>query len=129
MQNRTKALLTIRPQITTILEENVVSVAEKFQNETLRPILKFQNDLLIRVFKHYIKKRKNTFYNLIKKEKLNYIQHAASKDRAFNNLLQGIVIGHFSEEEWKVFIENEKELMRRINNLVVQRLQSQMEEF
>ena len=41
---------------------------EKFQNDTLRPILKLQNDLLIHVFIQYCQQRKGLFFKLSDKE-------------------------------------------------------------
>lgn len=43
---------------------------EKFQNQTLRPILKWQNELLLEVFRNYASKQKvYSFHSLQKKKK------------------------------------------------------------
>ena len=47
---------------------------ERFQNETIRPILKLQNPLFILVFKNYIEKRKSVFYDLSLDKKMIYIE-------------------------------------------------------
>ena len=64
MNDRPNDLLRIRPQIKKIQQFPTTSPDERFQNETIRPILKLQNPLLLVVFQHYIEKRKGVFYEL-----------------------------------------------------------------
>ena len=52
------------------------SSEERFQNQTLRPILKFQNDLFLEVFKNYATKQKGVFFTLTPEKKMNYIENA-----------------------------------------------------
>lgn len=111
------------PEIITQPSESVV---ENFQNQTLRPILKQQNELLLAVFKQYISVRKGTFFKLSETEQLEYISHAVKRDMKFKHYLEGIISGHFTLEEYRLFLENEEELTKRLINLLVQRLQSQL---
>ena len=129
MQNRTTILTNLRPQIPVIIDENATSDAEKFQNRTLRPILKFQNDLLFELFKNYIEKRKGVFHKMIEDAKLAYIENSIRKDLKFKNLLLGTIVGHFTAEETILFFKAENENSRRMTNLIIQRLQSQFLEF
>lgn len=122
---RSQQLKSLRPDIPTIIEENSISVAERFQNQCLRPILKLQNDLLIELFRAYIKKRKNKFYELKPKGQLEYIEQQIRQDLKFKNLLLGTIIGQFTLEEYHAYQNDEKELTRRTTDLVIQRLQSQ----
>ena len=119
-------LLQLRPQIPTILNEQEISPAERFQNLTLRPILKLQNELLVEIFKQYIKKRKGVFHQLSPVKREEYIQNSLRQDLKFKNLLLGTIIGHFTLEEWITFQKQEKELIRRMTSLLIQRLQSQI---
>lgn len=123
--NRDTALLNLRPSIPTI-SEAATSDAERFQNKTLRPILKLQNDLFIAVFNKYIIQRKNVFPTLSKEKKLEYIQHSLKKDLKFKNRLLGIVIGQFTLEEYVDFMANESELTRRTMTMLVERLGAQV---
>ena len=60
MKTKDEAILEIRGEsIGTVTDRS--SVEEKFQNQTLRPILKFQNDLFIEVFRNYATKQKGVF--------------------------------------------------------------------
>lgn len=119
-------LKELRPPIPTIIDKNATSPAELFQNRTLRPILKLQNDLLIAMFQQYIIKRKNVFHKLDKLKQVIYIENSIRKDLKFKNLLIGVITGHFTLEEWTAFTMNEGELMKRMTNLLVQRLTSQV---
>lgn len=127
--SRTTNLTNLRPKIPVIIDEKSTSDAEKFQNRTLRPILKFQNDLLIELFKNYIEKRKGVFHKMTEKEKLAYIENSVRKDLRYKNLLLGTIIGHFTAEETVLFLKAENENSRRMTNLIIQRLQSLVLDF
>lgn len=108
-------------------DENVESLSEEyFQNNTLRPILKLQNDLLIEVFKNYAVKQKNTFFGLTPDKKEKYIENAIQKDLKFRNSLKGMIIGLFSVEEYNDYIQNSSNLNKRMMNLLIERLKSQV---
>ena len=64
MNDRPNDLLRIRPEIKKTKQFDSMSAEERFQNETLRPILKLQNPLLVAVFLAYIEMRKGVFYGL-----------------------------------------------------------------
>ena len=128
IKNR-QALLTLRPAIPTILEANATNAAEQFQNTILRPILKFQNPLLLALMRSYFTKRKNTFYQLAANKRVDYIEQSIRKDLKFKHLLMGIVIGHFTLEEYERYVQDEKELSKRLTNLLVERFCRQVELF
>lgn len=98
---------------------------EKFQNETLRPILKWQNELLLEVFRNYASKQKGVFFSLSPEKKEAYIENVIQKDIKFRNTIKGIVIGLFSLEEFQDYIKNSSNLNKRMMNLVIERLKSQ----
>lgn len=98
---------------------------EKFQNKTLRPILKWQNELLLEVFRNYAYKQKGVFFSLSPEKKEAYIENVIQKDIKFRNTIKGIVIGLFSLEEFQDYIKNSSNLNKRMMNLVIERLKSQ----
>lgn len=98
---------------------------EKFQNQTLRPILKWQNELLLEVFRNYASKQKGVFFSLSPEKKEAYIENVIQKDIKFRNTIKGIVIGLFSLEEFQDYIKNSPNLNKRMMNLVIERLKSQ----
>jgi len=122
-----KSLIDIRPNIPSISQEGISSEIETFQNKILRPILKFQNDLLLEVFRNYIDKRKGIFRKLEVDKKKTYISDNIKKDIKLKHLFLGVILAHFTLEEWQVYAFDEKELNKRITNMLVQRLQDQIE--
>lgn len=102
---------------------------ERFQNQTLRPILKFQNDLLILVMKNYITKHKTGFYDFSTEKKLNFFENSIQKDIKFRNSLKGVIIGLFTTTEYKLYIENSSALNKRMMQLLIERYKSQVQLF
>lgn len=100
---------------------------EFFQNETLRPILKLQNDLLLAVFENYLSKNKVVFQQFSVEKKLNFIENAIQKDIKFRNSLKGMVIGLFTLEEYNRYITNSSALNKRMMNLIIERIKSQVQ--
>ena len=129
MTTRDLQLLDIRPLINSIKISDNMSKDERFQNLTLRPIIKLQNDLLVAVFRNYIAKHKNVFYEMTLERRLYYIDNAIHKDIKFRNSLKGMVIGQFTTEEYMLYIENSSALNKRMMNIVIQRLQSNIQLF
>ncbi len=123
------ALLAAQKRTTIGLVTENSSPEEKFQNETLRPILKFQNDLFIEVFKNYAVKQKGVFFSLSPDKKMNYIENTIQRDIKFRNSLKGIIIGMFTVSEYKVYIQNSSNLNKRMMNLLIERLKSQIQLF
>ena len=129
MQTRDLQLLDIRPEIASIKISDTMSKEERFQNLTLRPIIKLQNDLFVAIFRNYITKHKNVFYELTLDKRLHYIDNALHKDIKFRNALKGIIIGLFTMEEYMLYIENSSALNKRMINMTIQRLQSNIQLF
>lgn len=102
------------------------SAEERFQNSTIRPILKLQNDLLVEVFKNYISKHKNDFYSYSTEKKLQFIENCIQKDIKFRNSLKGIVIGLFTIDEYTDYIQNSSNLNKRMMNMLIERLKNQV---
>ncbi len=126
---RSQKLLEIRPTVASAKIHPNMSDDERFQNQTLRPLLKLQNDLLLASFKNYIKKTKNTFYELKIEKRLDYITNAIQKDMKFRNSLKGMVIGQFTLEEYEQYVQNSSSLNKRMMNMVIKRLQDQIQYF
>lgn len=129
MNSRTNDLLDIRPEIPSATVTIQTSADERFQNITLRPVIKLQNDLFIEVFKNYIRKHKNAFYELSVEKKMLFIENTIQKDIKFRNSLKGMVIGQFTIEEYDMYIQNSSALNKRMMNLVIDRLKEQVQLF
>ncbi|SKB65297.1 glyoxalase [Maribacter arcticus] len=127
--DRSEKLLSIRPLISSAKIIQNMTEEERFQNQTLRPILKLQNDLLLASFENYIKKMKNTFYELKLEKRMNYITKSIQKDIKFRNSLKGMITGQFTIEEYELYIQNSSALNKRMMNMVIKRLQDQIQYF
>ena len=126
MKTKDEAILEIRGEFIGMISENS-SFEEKFQNQTLRPILKLQNDLFIEVFRNYAIKQKGVFFSLHPENKMLYIENAIQKDTKLRNSLKGIIIGMFTILEYKTYIKNSSNLNKRMMNLLIERLKSQIQ--
>ncbi|MDC6363391.1 MULTISPECIES: glyoxalase [Flavobacteriaceae] len=127
MDSRSKSLLDLRPEILQSYFNNQMSAEERFQNQTLRPVIKLQNLLLVEAFKNYIAKHKGVFHDLPLEKKMEYIERAIQKDIKFRNSLKGMVIGQFTVEEYQTYIKNSSALNKRMMNMVIERLKDQVQ--
>ena len=126
MKTRCEMLTAIRGESLGTVSENS-SFEEKFQNKTLRPILKFQNELFLEAFKNYAIKQKGVFFTFSPEKKMDYIENAIQRDTKFRNALKGIIIGFFTITEYKEYIQNSSNINKRMMNLVIERLKSQVQ--
>ena len=129
MNDRPNDLRRIRPEIKKTQQFANMSAEERFQNETLRPILKLQNPLFIEVFHQYIEKRKGVFYELGVEKKLAYIENSLIKDQKFRNSVKGMIIGQFTVAEYRQYSANSSALNKRMMNMVIERLKDQVQCF
>ena len=129
MNDRPNDLRRIRPEIKKTQQFANMSTEERFQNETLRPILKLQNPLFIEVFHQYIEKRKGVFYELGLEKKLAYIENSLIKDQKFRNSVKGMIIGQFTVAEYRHYSTNSSALNKRMMNMVIERLKDQVQCF
>ncbi|RAV29108.1 glyoxalase [Sinomicrobium soli] len=120
MDNRSKGLLRIRPEIPDALVYDTMSSDEYFQNATLRPVIKLQRELLVEAFRNYANKHKGVFYTLNTEKKLHYIENAIQKDIKFRNSLKGMIIGQFTVAEYAEYIRNSSTLNKRMMNTVIE---------
>jgi len=127
MENREINLLAIRPLILNARISENMSNDEQFQNKTIRPIIKLQRELIIEVFRNYVKKRKNTFYDLSIENRLSFIENAIQKDMKFRNSLKGMIIGQFTVDEYLIYIKNSSALNKRMMNIVKEQLQNNIQ--
>lgn len=127
MNDRHNDLLRIRPEIRKVKTFDTMSDEERFQNDVIRPILKLQQPLLIAAFINYANKHKGVFYELSIEKRMQYIETAICKDQKFRNSLKGMLIGQFTVDEYHQYITNSSKLNKRMMNLVIARLQDQIQ--
>lgn len=116
-----------RPILKNLVLKNTSEI-EKFQNETLRPIVKMQHEIIITFFKSCLLNRKIQPKELQEKELLIVINTFFNKDNKFRNQLLGVIIGHFSIEEFQFYLRYASEINRRIVQITSQRLRDSVQE-
>ncbi len=97
---------------------------ERFQNLTLRPIIKSLNNFLCEYFLNYTDIKKFNLRNATAVEKDKFVTTAFLKDNQFKNELKGIVMGHFTIEEFSFYKNSSKQINKRIFDIVKQRILS-----
>ena len=128
MNSRDTFLKQFRGQtIGSIMSQSTAE--ESFQNEVLRPILKLQNDLFIASFVNYIDENKVDFNSKTIEAKLAVIDNAIQKDIKFRNEMKGIIVGLFTLDEYNIYTKNASNINKRIKNMLVERLKSQVQLF
>jgi hypothetical protein len=118
--------LDLRPIIETKELENS-TLEERFQTQTLRPVLKLQNEILLGLFKNHITESKNTFYDLSLEKKGLFIENSLQKNIVLKNKLLGVALGMFTIEELKVYSTQTSLYNKRIIGLIVERIRSQIQ--
>jgi hypothetical protein len=127
MNDRHNDILRIRPVIKKHQTFATMSVEERFQNATIRPVLKLQHPLLLVAFINYANKHKGVFFELSIEKRLQYIETAVYKDQKFRNSLKGMLIGQFTVQEYAAYIQNSSKLNKRMMQLVITRLQDHVQ--
>jgi len=100
------------------------SSGEIFQNETLRPILKLQHELIITLAQEFLKSRNITWEKVKEKDPFQWLNINIKRDIPFKNQLIGMVIGQFSKKELDEYLTFQKEMNKRIINMMTERIVS-----
>jgi len=114
----------IRPILSNVTILENMSLDEKFQNITLRPILKMQHDLIVVLVEAFFKMKKNAFYKLSSEKRLEYLKKDLLSDQRIIYELRGMVIGLFTLEELKYYLKNKSAINKRMQSLLLQRIRS-----
>lgn len=120
MMNHTQKLLSIRP--TLEIEPTDESEIANFQSNTLRPILKMQNEIILAIFKDYIQEIKFDFSKVSPTKQKDFIEHAFAKQASLKFLLIGLIVGHFTSEEYTFYQIHKQELAKRIVRFLAKRI-------
>jgi len=116
--------MKIRPIIENVEIFEATKHLEEFQNLTLRPIIKSLNEFLSVYFQNYATLKRFDIANARDLQKDKFVTIAFSKDNQFKNELKGIVIGHFTIEEYSFYKNSSKQINKRIFGILKQRILS-----
>lgn len=117
--------LSLRPIIKT-KEFEKSTEEERFQTQTLRPILKLQNELILGLYRNHITESKSTFYDLSLENKILFVENSLQKNIVLKNKLLGVSLGMLTTEELAVYSTNTSLYNKRIMSLIVERIRSQI---
>ncbi len=117
--------LSLRPIIKT-KEFEKSTEEERFQTQTLRPILKLQNELILGLYRNHITESKSTFYDLSLENKILFVENSLQKNIVLKNKLLGVSLGMLTTEELAVYSTNTSLYNKRIMSLIVERIRSQV---
>lgn len=117
--------LSLRPIIKT-KEFEKSTAEEKFQTQTLRPILKLQNELILGLYRNHITESKSKFYDLSLENKALFVENSLQKNIVLKNKLLGVSLGMLTTEELAVYSTNTSLYNKRIMGLIVERIRSQI---
>jgi hypothetical protein len=120
MQNRDKLLISIRPEVAT----QPAAGMERFQNQTLRPILKLQHPVLLTLFRDQCQKHPDAISLMDEPAKQSWIESTLMGNVPLRNEILGLVIGHFTQAETEAYLEQKAEARKRILKLAAQRILS-----
>lgn len=126
MTNRSQQLKSIRPIID--VDNSKSTDLELFQSVSLRPILKFQNDIILSLINHHLSEHKLVVKNLTDNKKKERLHDLVKNNLPLKQLLLGIVIAHFTDEELAFYYTNKKEVVKRIITMLLERICSQLDQ-
>ena len=115
---------SIRPHIKNIGPLNLKKDEEKFQNATLRPIIKMQHDLIVSFFQNYVVSKKINFAELNADQKRHLINKIFQSDNNLRTEFRGLIIGHFTVQEYETYSTMTREINRRMITMIKDRLMS-----
>lgn len=116
--------VSIRPLIKNIGSIENKSEEETFQNVTLRPIIKLQHDLLLAFFQNYLLRKKIVFLDQSTLKKSELLDKIFKNDSLFKAELRGLIIGHFTPDEYEIYRRISAETNKRILTISKERLHS-----
>jgi len=119
------SLRSIRPEIP--VDTSGSNAVETFQHETLRPVLKLLNDNLLQLVGSYLGKYGTGFAEMDRADQVQKLRNLMTQDSRLKRTAVGMVMGHFTEEEFAFYLENRHELRRRIIDLLETRIVDQVD--
>lgn len=115
-------LLNLRPSLP--LEVNFSNNVEKFQNQTIRPILKFLHTALITIFEEECNNQNLVPIITTPLETRDWLKLKFSKNIEFRNVISGMVISLLTKNELTIYLKNKQEYKRRIFTMALERIAS-----
>jgi len=126
MTNRDSLLEQIRPEL-AFESSPTTNQEEVSQKPTFRPILKLQTPIILEHFRANGKKFNPRFNAFNQDAQKSYIRQTLQRDVALKNDLITFVIGLLTVDEYHYYFEHRPGLKKRMTQMLISRLQSQLE--
>lgn len=123
---RKEQILALRPEIPQAEITQDISEIERFQNNTLRPIIKFQHEIILSIFSSFVRKTHKDWGSISNEKKTLIVENVLSKNQQIKNKYTGIIGGLMSLEEFEFYQLNVSEINRRISQIIKQRIQTNL---
>ena len=118
---RTRKLTDLRPLL-NLDKQTSQSEQERFQNDTIRPIIKFQHELITSLVTNHKFYAKSTLNTNTKDEYRAAWKAFLNGQKELRHQLIGLVIGLITLTEFNQYQLNSSEYQRRIIQIIVQRI-------
>lgn len=125
---RDQQLESLRPVLPKKILETNISEIERFQNATLRPIIKLQHALLIAVFKSFIDKTDSSFLEKSSEKRKEFVQSSMNKNQRLRTFYCGMVIGMMKLSEVEEYYESPSECNKRTLQIITERILTNLHE-
>jgi len=122
---RAERLRRVRPVLS--LNTTEAGPEERFQNDTLRPILKLLNPTILRLVADRLARYGTGFAGMDRSDQRNRLRNLLKEDSRLKHTLIGMVVGHLSEDELETYHAHRGEVRRRIRSMVRARAQDQID--
>ena len=123
--SRDERLRRVRPVLD--LDTTESRPVERFQNETLRPILKLLNPTLLRLVAERLSRYGVGFADMDRTDQRDRLRNLIKEDGRLKRTLLGMVVGHLTEEELETYLAHKDEVRRRTVPMLLARAQDQIE--
>lgn len=100
---------------------------ERFQSRTLRPICKLQNALILQAVARHLQKYAPGFAQMDRADQEARVRNLLNEDHRLKHLLIGLVVGHFTTDEYTFYLDHERAVRRRLTTLLTRRVLDQVE--
>ncbi len=124
--DRDALLKGIRPEIPVDTEES--RPVEQFQHTVLRPVLKFLNPVILALVAHTLGKYGTGFTSMDRPDQIRRLENLLGQDSRLKRTLLGMAMGHFTEDEFALYLQHSGEIRRRMVELVTGRARSQIDD-
>ena len=125
---RDQQLESLRPVLPKKILETNISEIERFQNATLRPIIKLQHALLIAIFKSFIDKTDSSFLEKSSEKRKEFVQSSMNKNQRLRTFYCGMVIGMMKLSEVEEYYESPSECNKRTLQIITERILTNLHE-